>query len=78
MVVAGYDPLHDEGLAYARRLSDSGVPMTLIDYPGGFHGFLSLAPALGVGRRALAEVAASIRRCLATESRSQIAELLPS
>ena len=41
MVTAGFDPLLDEGLAYARRLSSAGVPVRLFHYPGQFHGFVS-------------------------------------
>jgi acetyl esterase len=41
MVTAGFDPLRDEGLAYARRLASAGVPVRLLHYPGQFHGFMS-------------------------------------
>jgi acetyl esterase len=41
VVTAGHDPLHNEGVAYARRLEQAGVPVTLHDYPAMPHGFLS-------------------------------------
>jgi acetyl esterase len=61
VLVAECDPLHDEGLAYAARLTEAGVPTAVMDYAGGFHGFLSLAPVLPAGRAALAAVGASVR-----------------
>jgi acetyl esterase len=61
ILVAECDPLHDEGLAYAERLTAAGVPTEVIDYAGGFHGFLSLAPVLHAGRSALAAVGAGVR-----------------
>lgn len=36
------DVLHDEGVAYAERLSASGVDVTLDEVPGALHGFVSL------------------------------------
>tara|TARA_R110002072_G_scaffold62214_7_gene155940 strand:- start:31758 stop:32684 length:927 start_codon:yes stop_codon:yes gene_type:complete len=46
VATAGYDPLWDEGDAYARRLSDAGVPVTLRHYPGQIHGFVTIGAAL--------------------------------
>ena len=39
IVVPELDPLHDEGVAYAERLRDSGVGVRLIEVPGAAHGF---------------------------------------
>lgn len=42
VVVAGFDPLRDEGLAYAARLRDAGVDVSTQLAPGALHGFLNL------------------------------------
>ena len=43
IVLAECDPLHDEGVAYARRLEEAGVAVELRDYPGQLHPFFGLA-----------------------------------
>jgi acetyl esterase len=40
IAVAGHDPLHDEGEAYAGRLREAGIPVTLLELPSLPHGFL--------------------------------------
>lgn len=42
VVTATLDPLHDEGVAYARRLRSDGVPVVQRDFRGLFHGFLTM------------------------------------
>ena len=49
MLTAGYDPLRDEGRAYADRLIDAGVKTTYVNYPGTIHGFFSLTRFLQPG-----------------------------
>ena len=62
VIVAGHDPLHDEGVAYARRLAADGVPTTLSSYPGHFHGFAIMTRFLADARRAEAEIVDAISR----------------
>jgi len=48
IATAGLDPLHSEGIQYAHRLRSAGVPVVHRDFPGLFHGFMtiqSFAPA---------------------------------
>jgi acetyl esterase/lipase len=42
VVTATLDPLHDEGVAYARQLRADGVPVVHRDFRGLFHGFLTM------------------------------------
>ncbi len=58
VLTAGYDPLRDEGRAYANRLIDAGAKTTYVNYPGTVHGFFSLTRFLQQGLRANDEAAA--------------------
>ncbi|MEP7090659.1 MAG: alpha/beta hydrolase fold domain-containing protein, partial [Nocardioidaceae bacterium] len=61
VVTAGFDPLRDEGEAYARMLADAGVRVELTRYPGLAHGFFNV---VGLGpsmRAAVAEIAARLQ-----------------
>jgi acetyl esterase len=53
VVTAGFDPLRDEGEAYARKLADAGCAVELERHPGLIHGFFNW---VGVGRSARAAV----------------------
>ena len=65
LVTAGFDPLCDEGEAYARRLRRAGVPCTLRRHPGAVHGFIHILIAGGAAREALAEMGGALRAGLA-------------
>jgi acetyl esterase len=58
VLTAGYDPLRDEGRAYADRLIDTGVKTTYVNYPGTIHGFFTLTRFLKQGLKANDEAAA--------------------
>lgn len=62
VIVAEYDPLRDEGLAYARRLEEAGVPVTLRHYSDVAHGFFTMAGFLDRGDEAINDVASAIGR----------------
>ena len=65
VVTGGFDPLRDEGEAYARLLADQGVEVDSVRYPSMVHGFLHF---VGVGREAASynlEIAQRLRRALA-------------
>lgn len=64
-----FDPLRDEGLAFAARLLADEVPLELHLFPGTFHGSSALAHA-EVSRRELDEEVAVLRRALHGSSRS--------
>lgn len=65
VVTAEYDPLHDEGVAYARRLQEAGVDVELTEYDGTLHGFCTLIGALPTGKTALEAMAKRMTDTLA-------------
>ena len=58
-VVAGHDPLRDEGLAYVGALQAAGVPTVSRFFEGGVHGFMTM-PAFDICTRARAQVCADV------------------
>jgi len=65
IVVAGHDPLWDDGQSYAGLLRDAGVEVELAEYPGQVHAFVSITGVIPQGNQALQQVAAWLRRVLA-------------
>jgi acetyl esterase len=67
VVTAGFDPLRDEGKAYADRLDAAGVPVTYVNYPGMIHGFFSLRGLIPKAREAIAAASAAVSAALTSE-----------
>lgn len=64
IAVAEYDVLHDEGVAYAQRLSAAGVPVQLRVYEGMGHGFARMMNFVDTADRALDDAATAVKsRC---------------
>jgi acetyl esterase len=65
VATAGFDPLRDEGEAYAQRLREAGVPVALRRHPGLVHSFANLTAICPTARAAMLEVAGALRMGLA-------------
>lgn len=64
VAVAGYDPLRDEGTAYAEVLEKAGVDATLHAYPSFIHGFFGMAGISPACDDACSELTAELARYL--------------
>ncbi len=64
VVVAGFDPLRDEGEAYAQALMAAGVPTTLRCYGSLVHGFYSMGGLIEAARWASEDIAMVVHRAL--------------
>ncbi|HUT92729.1 MAG TPA: alpha/beta hydrolase [Thermoguttaceae bacterium] len=62
VITAEYDPLRDEGEAYAARLRDAGVPVTQTRYDGMVHAFFRRTALFDKAKVAMQEVADALKR----------------
>ena len=64
VMLAGYDPLHDEGLAYAEKLRGAGVKVAIADYADMVHCFIYLQTVLPQAHEAVSRAAHAVREAL--------------
>lgn len=60
ILTAGFDPLRDEGKAYAQKLTDAGVAVKYHCYDDMIHGFIGMTGILDVARQALNDAAKAV------------------
>ena len=65
VITAEYDPLRDEGRAYAERLREAGTPTVHRDYAGMIHGFVTSAGVIDQGKQAIRDASAALREAFA-------------
>lgn len=61
IILAGFDPLYDEGEAYATRLASEGVETQVSRFPGQMHGFMSRPKLMPKAYAAISEIAEFVK-----------------
>ena len=64
VITAQYDPLRDEGTAYAKALRDAGVDVTLQQFDGMIHGFFGMRGVIDASEDAQKLVGSALRQAL--------------
>ena len=62
VMTAGFDPLLDEGRAYAEKLKSAGVPVDYREYSDMVHGFITMGRVLDSANTALADCAQALKK----------------
>jgi acetyl esterase len=65
IITAGFDPLLDEGRAYADRLRAAGVSVTYECFEGQIHGFITMGGAIAAAHHAIYRASQGLRRAFA-------------
>jgi acetyl esterase len=60
VITAEYDPLRDQGMAYAAAMGAAGTPVEARTYDGMFHGFLSMVDMIDAGKVAFDDSVAAL------------------
>ncbi len=68
IITAEFDPLRDEGTAYANALRSAGVDVAHTDYPGMVHIFFQLSPIVPMATTAINEIAAASREAFIVDT----------
>lgn len=63
-VLCGWDPLKDEGKAYASKMAAHGVPVTIREHPSMVHGFMNMTAISKPAREAIADAGVVVGRAL--------------
>jgi acetyl esterase len=64
VMLGGFDPLHDEGMQYAKKLRDAGVAVEIADYPGLVHCFIYMQAVLPQAHEAVSAAAKAVAKGL--------------
>jgi acetyl esterase len=64
VLTVGYDPLRDEGIAYAQRLEREGVRVVHIHYSDQVHGFMSMGKMIRAADQAIDQMARALHKAL--------------
>ena len=66
VITAEFDPLRDQGVAYAEALAAAGVPVTSTTYDGVFHGFFNMQAMLDTAKLAVGDAVVALRAAFGT------------
>lgn len=71
VITAEYDPLRDQGVAYAERLRAEGVPVEHANYDGMVHAFFQLGPLVDAAAQAVSQIAAAAKAAFNPAARAR-------
>jgi acetyl esterase len=74
VITAECDPIRDQGEAYAQRLREAGVPVSLKRYEGAIHAFFNMAGVIDSGKQAITDAASALKAALHSGSAASSAD----